>query len=659
MPAMDWIPPLLAWLGQHPTWAGLFVFVVAFSESLALVGLFMPGAALMFGIGALVGTGAMALWPTLAWAAAGAIAGDGISFWLGRHFHGRLRGFWPFRSHPELIDNASAFFQRHGGKSVALGRFVGPIRPVIPAVAGMMDMPASRFFAVNVISGLLWAPVYVLPGMLFATTLGLAAEITTRLAVGGGLLLALLVLVFWLVHRLFRWLHPRAHAMITAVLGWSARHPVAGQLPAALLDPNHREAKGLTLLGLVLIAAVALFVLTLEALGSPGLMRGLDEYVYHALQDLRSAPLDRLMVIVTELGDGRLLSALVVAIAGWLLLRRHWQAAGHLLAAGLFATIASHTLKWITALERPVGLYQGIEAWSFPSGHATHSMAVYGMFAVLLARELSERSRWLAYTLPALLISAIGFSRLYLGAHWLSDVLGGLSLALAWVALVGIAYRRHPAGHISPGALIGITSLAMVLFGSVNASLHFERDLRRYAPAREVQVWREEAWQSGRWSELPAYRVELRHVRRHPLNLQYAGSLETLAGALANDGWTSPPALTALSWLYWLNTSADLASVPLLPQVHDGEDTALTLTRRVDGAMAAVRLWPSGVVLGPGRTPLWVGNVSYLQSAGLPWLTVPITGGGFTELTSVIENDASELNARPVTTDGHEALLLR
>lgn len=179
----EYLSPLLDWVGTHPGWAGFVLFWIALGESLAVVGLFVPGAVLMFGAGALIATGSLPFWPLAAWAAAGAVVGDGISFWLGRRFDRHLEAVWPFRRNPALLARAVSFFRRHGGKSVLLGRFIGPIRPVIPAVAGMLGMGAGRFFAINLLSALLWAPAYLLPGMAFAASMALAAAVLTRLLI--------------------------------------------------------------------------------------------------------------------------------------------------------------------------------------------------------------------------------------------------------------------------------------------------------------------------------------------------------------------------------------------------------------------------------------------------------------------------------------------
>ncbi len=89
---------VLQWVSLHPLAAYFAIFLVALSESLALVGPLVPGTVMMIGIGALAGSGALSLKITLIAAVFGAIAGDGISYWLGRHYHQGLRKLRPFRN---------------------------------------------------------------------------------------------------------------------------------------------------------------------------------------------------------------------------------------------------------------------------------------------------------------------------------------------------------------------------------------------------------------------------------------------------------------------------------------------------------------------------------------------------------------------------------
>jgi len=641
---------LLHWLRAHPAWAGVAVMLIACGESLALVGLFLPGAVLMFGIGALVGADVLELWSTLAWAAAGAIAGDGLSFWLGRHFHQRIRVMWPLRTHPELIARSVDFFHRHGGKSVLLGRFVGPIRPVIPLVAGMLEMPTRRFLPVNIISGLLWAPLYVLPGMVFAASLGLAAEVATRLALLLGTLLTLLFLVLWLTRRLFNLWHRHAHRVLRRGLRWAARHPHLGHLPAALLDPAHPEARGLSLLGLLLLLAGATLLWALQALDGTALP-SLDETVRQGMQALHTPWADRLLLPLAALGACTTLAPLFSAVLLWLLLCRHWQAVGHWLAAALFAIL-------FTALQRLA------PTATAPEQTTVLAATIYGFLAVLLAREIREHWRWLAYGMAALLLALISFALLYLARQSVSEVVIGLSLGLLWATLLGIAWLHHPAGRPAARPLLVVALLTVLVAGLWYRADQFDADLARQVIIPVVRHVDTAHWQRQSWAELPAVRDDVRHHHSHPFTLQYAGELSTLQQSLQAQGWRQPTPLDAISWLQWLNPAAEPTQPPVLPQVHAGRHQSLLLIRPEadDRRLRVLRLWSSEVRLQPGDVPLWIGNAAWLHTKRLLGsFAVPRTMDDFDTPLALLQKDLSAAGWRVMAlqrSKGHEVILV-
>jgi undecaprenyl-diphosphatase len=152
------------WLLAHQDWLGWLVFALAFVESFAIIGILVPGVVLLAAAAFIAGSGALDLFPTLVCAAGGAIAGDSCSFMIGRYFHRHLPHIWPFRLHQSWLDRGEQFFIRYGILSILVGRFIGPIRPVMPLVAGSLFMPGHKFLAINLTSAFLWAPVYILPG---------------------------------------------------------------------------------------------------------------------------------------------------------------------------------------------------------------------------------------------------------------------------------------------------------------------------------------------------------------------------------------------------------------------------------------------------------------------------------------------------------------
>ncbi len=187
---------------QNPNLAGLTVFSIAFLESLAVVGLILPGVLFMFATGALIGIGILPFWQTILWAASGAFCGDLVSFWLGRRLEAQVfQGRW-FRNHRSAIEKGIYFFRRYGWLSLLLGRFVGPLRPFLPLIAGIFGMPWPAFSTVALFASLLWAPAYLLPGMVVGTTLEGAATTTGYLLLVMALLLALATLLLWLIWRL-------------------------------------------------------------------------------------------------------------------------------------------------------------------------------------------------------------------------------------------------------------------------------------------------------------------------------------------------------------------------------------------------------------------------------------------------------------------------
>lgn len=160
------LQPLLDWITAHPEYAGLVIFGMSLAESLAIVGMLIPGVVILFGAGTLIGAGVLDFWSSCAWAVAGAVIGDGLSYQIGRHFDYLTERWRWFRLHPDHLRKGHEFFQKWGDISVATGRFFGPIRAIVPLIAGLMDMPPRRFYLANVLSALAWAPAYLLPGML-------------------------------------------------------------------------------------------------------------------------------------------------------------------------------------------------------------------------------------------------------------------------------------------------------------------------------------------------------------------------------------------------------------------------------------------------------------------------------------------------------------
>jgi membrane protein DedA with SNARE-associated domain len=140
--------------------------LLAFCESFAFVSLAVPATAILFGLGGLGGAAGLDFWPLWIAATLGAIAGDWLAYDLAFRFKDRILAVWPFAGHPERIARGAAFFQHWGAIAVFVGRFFGPLRAVVPVVAGLNAMPWRAFQLANISSAAVWATGVLTPGFL-------------------------------------------------------------------------------------------------------------------------------------------------------------------------------------------------------------------------------------------------------------------------------------------------------------------------------------------------------------------------------------------------------------------------------------------------------------------------------------------------------------
>lgn len=165
---------ILQYLTHHSEFLLIAIFAVSLMESLAVVGIIVPGVGLLAAMSVLAGQAQIAFYWLLLCGALGAILGDSISYGIGKLFQDRLHNYWPFTTHPHWISDGQTFFRQYGAISIFLGRFIGPIRPMVPLVAGILKMDKTRFIKWNVLSAVCWAPAYLLPGYLLGEHLDLA-----------------------------------------------------------------------------------------------------------------------------------------------------------------------------------------------------------------------------------------------------------------------------------------------------------------------------------------------------------------------------------------------------------------------------------------------------------------------------------------------------
>jgi membrane protein DedA with SNARE-associated domain len=285
---IELIRELVLWVGAHPLLAGALVGLAACLESLAFVGMVVPGAAIMLSAGALVGSGALEFWSTLAWAVGGAVLGDGVSYWLGYRYRDRIRNWPPLARRPHWLERGERFFQRHGGKSILFARFVGPVRPVVPVVAGMLRMGPGRFYTYNTLSALAWAPAHLLPGMAFGASLAVAGQVAVRLALLFGAMIIAAWAIAGLIHVGYRYLEPLAWKWTNVAIAWGHRHKSVRWIVGDLFDPSRPVSRVLLVWVIVLFAGTWIFFGVLEDVLHLDPIVYTGRSVFELLQQLRT-----------------------------------------------------------------------------------------------------------------------------------------------------------------------------------------------------------------------------------------------------------------------------------------------------------------------------------------------------------------------------------
>lgn len=178
------VEQLAQFIRANEAWAGPIVCLLTFGESMLVVGILIPATAILLMTGGLIGSGTISILPILLWGYAGAIAGDALSFWIGKWLGRSVLRWKILMRHRTTVARARLFFYRYGFLAVLIGRFLGPMRSTVPTVAGVMGMPDVRFQAANILSAIVWVPGLLAPGFLAARSLDAALQ-SPRLMVYG------------------------------------------------------------------------------------------------------------------------------------------------------------------------------------------------------------------------------------------------------------------------------------------------------------------------------------------------------------------------------------------------------------------------------------------------------------------------------------------
>ncbi|WP_227368638.1 bifunctional DedA family/phosphatase PAP2 family protein [Halomonas sp. M20] len=457
MSTTEWLQSL----APSPEWLLLFIALISLFESLALVGLVVPGVILITAAASLAGHHDLSIALVLLCAFLGAVIGDGLSFWLGQAQRQRIPSLWPFRQHPEWLTRGTLFFQRYGVLSVLIGRFVGPVRPIVPMIAGMMHMRTSLFLWSNFGSALLWAPAYLLPGYLLGKTWQQLLDMPPG-SKGWLILLASSVLALALIFSLLR--HQLAReGWVYRQLAYSARASRWQRwLWNTLRSPRPSGEFPLASLVLLFISLPVLSGWTLWVLEQQGPLP-MDLSLQNLINGLVGPVMIQVAVWMAEAGDTLGVIVLIMPWVAWLLFRHQYAALLHLIGGLGGIALANTLFKHLAGRVRPDIPDYLAGSFSYPSAHTSTAVVLYGLAAAFVAETLPSRHRALAYWGAIIICVPMALSRLIIGVHWFSDLIGGALLGLVTCALVRISYHGFATRPLSKPPWITLSLITVAL----------------------------------------------------------------------------------------------------------------------------------------------------------------------------------------------------
>lgn len=620
------LKPVINYLHHRPHAGFIVAFLVSFLESVPVIGTIIPGSITMTAMGALVGSGVLPASTTFGWAILGALSGDSISYFLGYRYYRGIRNIWPLSKYPKIFSYGETFFKKHGAKSLLIGRFVGPMRSAIPMVAGVMRMHTSRFFFGACPSAILWALAYMLPGVLVGA---LSQELPHGKAAEFLFGFIMLLVICWLFMWLIKWsmifiMRSYNHGMqrLWRFLSHNSRTSKSMQWLQQHGSPHEHQPLNYILLSLL---SWLLFFIFMYSVATQGRFTHLNTPIFYLLQSMHSHNHFMFWAWVTSLAAKPVIFSFSILLCIWLYWRSYRRSAYYLFSLSFITAASIGLCKWLFYFPRPGGQIHYITSSSFPSGHTTLAMAIFGFTTYLLTHRLKQRI-WQSvnYSFSFCIILMVAYSRLYLGSHWLTDITGGLCLGAAILFPLIVLYRRFPCEHIPGKQLLTVTLLTLITPWIAYSSTQVHRIVTNAQPNWPRPVLTLNVWWQHPTAHLPIYRLSRLGHPVQPFNLQWAARLQTTTMLLTQDGWKRHRAEERLkSIAERLITLKPSKHMPLLPALFQNlpPATVWMKTLRKNHLIIELRLWKSGATLREisgsteRDTPIWLGNISY-HSAG-------------------------------------------
>jgi undecaprenyl-diphosphatase len=633
---------------EHVSAGGYWIaFFAALLETTFGIGLILPGSTIILFLGALSARGYLDIGDLIWFSVLGAIIGDNVNYYLGRKYGTKWleKGFWFLKSNH--IKKARYFMDTHGAKSVFLGRFIPSVKEVVPFIAGSLKMNKRTFMLWNVLGAAGWGFEWVLAGYIFAQSLNLAELWLSR----AGLFFAFLVILIGILY-FFKWLIIRKgkqfliisislwQSVKEAVINnehvvlWMQKHPRSISFLKARFDTTLFSGLTLSIFTLAFVYVLALFAGVVEDLITSDPIVAVDIRIANLFFLFRTDVLTNIFTWITLLGKSQVILAFIfISIAVlWL-----WQKKYYILPL-FIAVTGSEAFTYLGKLAfhrpRPEMAVYAEHSFSFPSGHATIAVAFYGFVGYLLMRFVQNWNRKVnIFFTTILIIIAIGFSRVYLGVHYISDVWSGYLVGAIWLIIAvsfseWLGYQEKSGNSISPvrGARpISFVLVSIAILFYAGFSINYHPPLASVPSNRAVVVSKSTDIFTN---EQMKYTETLTGDKQEPINYIFLARNDShLVAALQQAGWILTDKADISSFIKAVQAlilKTPHPSAPISPSFWNAKIQDLSFAK-VPGTnwlsnAHHVKIWRTNFLLKNGNN-VYVGLVN--ANNGFKWGIIP------------------------------------
>ncbi|MDF1757639.1 MAG: VTT domain-containing protein [Legionellaceae bacterium] len=610
---VDYIEPMTTWLHLNPKMALFFTFIISCTESLAIIGSIIPGSLTMTAIGIMAGSGVMRIDLTIIAASFGALVGDGVSYAIGYIYCDHLVQIWPFSKYPSLIRYGKDFFIKHGGKSVVIGRFIGPLRSIIPVIAGIMNMPKLLFFFTNLISAFGWALLYVMPGYLVGAASSQLSTDGARRLFG---LIILSLLAIWIlskiVHIVVRAINSWYTNHIDTIYAWSINHPYLKLLFRSSPNKDKRiNGFAISLLlawvfCLVIALLISMFVIQNTWVNS------INEPISFFFNGIRTSHIDNLFILINLITSPVPILCLFGFVLFSALFTSNWRMSRYLVSIAFSTTLIIYCIATNIDVPNSTYLYQLNLDATFPVISLTWSTSLIS-FLICYLIEFYRRELPL-YLLRLGLISILvlsGVSSVYLGDNWTSSVIASYFIGLSIGIMHWILYQRQVIHKQKIALILLISIFILVVMSWMEYSIHSPTIIASHKPITKQYKLTEKQWWNQEQPILPIYTTNRMGKKIGIFNLQYLGNIKTLEKRLSKSGWIKKQSSVFYSLIIRLDGKHSEVKLPIMEQLflNKRPELIMVYSEGTNSNMYILRLWKSNYYIANSDDPIWIGSI--------------------------------------------------